>query len=136
MKSVNYPLDLLIVSLAGIYIGHKISQDVFIFGEYIGEPIFWMSISLSTIFFILLFFDRRIFFEWLKSTILFLVMSIIFLIQTPSGAGGCDILGCFGRIEKSQLIALVLLILSVILIIYKHFKLRGKANNPSSNFVH
>ncbi len=119
MKSVNYPLNLLLISLSGVYVGHRITEDIFISGREIGQPIFWMSVSLSIIFFILLLIDRKIFIEWLKFGIPILAISVFIIIVTP---GSCSNLLCFERGEVSFFIAMAFLVINFIFIRRRYYR--------------
>ena len=92
----------------------------------IGDPLFFLSISLFIISIILFFLRREVFISWVKFAAPFLFIGIFIIAITSvdgsGGIGGVD----FDRKETSWIISILFFFISLIIIIVKAIRLRKR----------
>ena len=133
-KKIN--LLLLLLSIAGIMVGYSIifpervglcvpnsvdrSCELKFPSSELGEPLYWGSVALASIFLILLFVPREVFKTWRKFAVPYIILATLLIAITPVHGN----LATPNREQVTWWLSGLYVILSLIVILYRHIRLR------------
>lgn len=101
--------------------GNKFCFDPY--DEIIGQPLGILSVCLFFISMILLFLREQVFHAWSKFSVIFLPIAIVLIVIAPTING--TLIG-FDKESAALWLAIIFLIVSLLIIVLKSFRLRGK----------
>jgi len=121
---------LLLSSLFGVLVGYLTIYPEILGHKYVfsvGDPLFLTSLSLSIIFLILLFTKEAVFNSWKKFGIWYIPLAAVLIFLAPSSSGGSFGYSMgFDREAVSMFTSALFLIISLLIIAIKSWRLRGK----------
>lgn len=106
--------------------GQSTFDCIELFSEKLAQPLVLMSLSLFITSIFLFFTKPEVFKTWSKFALVAIPLLALWIINTPVSCGGGYINMCFDKESASLFSGVGFFVISLMLIVYKSFKLRTK----------